>query len=474
MTVDNVDLARIQFASTTIYHFLFVPVTIGLSFLVAILQTKWHRSGDDRYLRLTKFFGNILLINVAIGVVTGIVQEFEFGMNWSAYSRFVGDVFGAPLAMEGLAAFFLESTFLGLWIFGWNRLPRRIHLASIWAVAIGASLSAMFIVMANSWMQNPVGYELDPQTGRPVLNDIGALFTNPVFRWSYAHVILAAIVSGALVMLSVSAWKIRRKVDPEIFAKSAKVALIILIPAILLQMRVGGQLGQVEAVYQPMKIAAAEGQWETCQPCSFSAFQIGGGNNDPNATQVIEIPHLLSVLATGTWNGEVQGMNQLQAQYEQEYGPGNYIPNVFLQYWGMRVMAYLAAGVMLMSLWGGWVLWRRRLNTSRWFLGVASISFFALYAMNTAGWVLAENGRQPWIVQGLLKTEDGVSSTVSTTELWISLAMFYAIYVGMGVAYVLLQVRAVRKDLPPPPDDPSSDELEPGDDDAERLPALTY
>jgi cytochrome d ubiquinol oxidase subunit I len=223
-----------------------------------------------------------------------------------------------------------------------------------------------------------------------------------------------------------------------------------------------------------MKIAAAEGQWETCQPCSFSAFQIGGGNNDPNATQVIEIPHLLSVLATGTWNGEVQGMNQLQAQYEQEYGPGNYIPNVFLQYWGMRVMAYLAAGVMLMSLWGGWVLWRRRLNTSRWFLGVASISFFALYAMNTAGWVLAENGRQPWIVQGLLKTEDGVSSTVSTTELWISLAMFYAIYVAMGVAYVLLQVRAVRKDLPPPPDDPSSDELEPGDDDAERLPALTY
>ena len=206
----NVDLARVQFATTSIYHFLFVPVTIGLAFLVAILQTIWHRSGDPEQRRLTRFFGTLLLINVAIGVVTGLVQEFEFGMNWSAYSRFVGDVFGAPLAMEGLAAFFLESTFLGLWIFGWDRLPKRIHLACIWLVAIGTVLSAAFIMAANSWMQHPVGYTINSKTGRPQLNNIAAVFTNPVFLWGYTHVLLASAVTGALVMLAVSAWHLRR------------------------------------------------------------------------------------------------------------------------------------------------------------------------------------------------------------------------------------------------------------------------
>ena len=188
----NVDLARIQFASTTIYHFLFVPITIGVAFLVAILQTMWHRSGNPDHRRLARFFGTLLVINIAIGVVTGLVQEFEFGMNWSAYSRYVGDVFGAPLAMEGLAAFFLESTFLGLWLFGWDRLPKRIHLACIWMVAVGAALSAAFIMAANSWMQHPVGYEINPTTDRPELNDIGAVFTNPVFMWGYTHVLLAS------------------------------------------------------------------------------------------------------------------------------------------------------------------------------------------------------------------------------------------------------------------------------------------
>ena len=190
------DLARWQFATTSIYHFLFVPVTIGLSFLIAVLQTSWHRSGNPELRRLTRFFGVLLLINVAVGVVTGLVQEFEFGMNWSAYSRFVGDVFGAPLAMEGLAAFFLESTFLGLWIFGWDRLPKRVHLACIWLVAIGSMLSAAFILAANSWMQHPVGYAINPTTHQPQLNDIGALFTNPMFLWGYVHVILASLVTG--------------------------------------------------------------------------------------------------------------------------------------------------------------------------------------------------------------------------------------------------------------------------------------
>jgi hypothetical protein len=269
----NLDLARVQFGTTTIYHFFFVPVTIGLAFLVAILQTTWHRSGNPEQRRLTRFFGTLLLINVAIGVVTGLVQEFEFGMNWSAYSRFVGDVFGAPLAMEGLAAFFLESTFLGLWIFGWDRLPKRVHLACIWLVAIGSVLSAAFIMAANSWMQHPVGYTVNSSTGRPQLNNVVALFTNPVFLWGYTHVLLASAVTGALIMLAVSAWHLRRGNSVDAFAGTAKLALVVLVPAIVLAMFVGSELGVVEAKYQPMKIAAAEAQWNTCQPCSFSLFQ---------------------------------------------------------------------------------------------------------------------------------------------------------------------------------------------------------
>src|SRR6201991_3778040 len=263
---------------------------MGLSFLVAVLQTRWHRSGGEAYLRLTKFFGTLLLINVAVGVVTGLVQEFEFGMNWSAYSKYVGDVFGAPLAMEGLAAFFLESTFLGLWVFGWERLPRRVHLFCIWMVALGSSLSAAFIMGANSWMQHPVGYEGSP----PRLNDIGAVFTNPVFVWGSFHVLLAALATGLLVMLAVSAWQIRR--GEAAFAKSAALAISVLVPVSIALVLVGSQLGVIETRYQPMKIAAAEAQWETCQPCSFSAFQIGGGKNDEDPTKVMGMPHLLSCL----------------------------------------------------------------------------------------------------------------------------------------------------------------------------------
>ncbi len=339
--MSNVDLARWQFAFVTINHFFFVPVTIGLAFLTALLQTTWYHSGRDEYLRLTRFFGTLLVINVAIGVVTGIVQEFEFGMNWSAYSRLVGNIFGAPLAMEGLLAFFLESTFLGLWLFGWDRLPRRVHLLTIWAVSLGTVLSAAFIMAANSWMQHPVGYTM--VNGKPQLNDIWAVFTNPVFVWGYAKVLLASLVTGAAVMLAVSAWQLRHGGDHGVFIRSARLALVVLVPAILFTMLVGDELGVIEAKYQPMKIAAAEAQWTTCQPCSFSLFQIGGGNNDQTPTQIIEIPHLLSLLATNHWDGKVVGLNPLQSQYSKQYGPGYYVPNVFIQYWAMRVMAY--AGV---------------------------------------------------------------------------------------------------------------------------------
>jgi cytochrome d ubiquinol oxidase subunit I len=446
------ELARWQFATTSIYHFLFVPITIGLAFLVAVLQTAWYRNGNPEYRRLCKFFGTLLLINVAVGVVTGLVQEFEFGMNWSAYSRYVGDVFGAPLAMEGLAAFFLESTFLGLWVFGWDRLPKRVHLACIWLVSLGSALSAMFILAANSWMQHPVGYKMGAH-GLPELNNVGALFTNPTFLWGYVHVILASLVTGTLLMLAVSAWYLRKGREVSLFGHSARIAVVVLLPVIVLQLFVGNKLGEIEAKYQPMKIAAAEAQWGNCQPCSFSGFQIGGGKNDHTPTQIIEIPKLLSVLATGTLNGPVTGMTQLQKEYERKYGPGEYVPDVFIQYWSMRVMAYLGSLVLLLALWGGWLARRKRLERSKWFLRVSMWAVVTPFLMNTAGWLLTENGRQPWIVQGLMKTINANSPSVSSTEIWISLSAFVVIYIVLGAADLGLMLHYSRKGLSDDDDD---------------------
>jgi cytochrome d ubiquinol oxidase subunit I len=444
----NVDLARIQFAFTTINHFFFVPLTIGLAFLTALLQTAWYRSRREEYLRLTRFFGTLLVINIAIGVVTGIVQEFEFGMNWGAWSRLVGNIFGAPLAMEGLAAFFLESTFLGLWLFGWDKLSRRTHLATIWLVALGSMLSAAFILAANSWMQHPVGYVM--VSGKPVLNDIWAVFTNPVFVWGYAKVVFVSLVTGSMVMLAVSAWQLRHGGDRPVFTRSARMALIVLVPAILLTMLVGDELGVIEGEYQPMKIAAAEAQWTTCQPCSFSLFQIGGGNNDQTPTEIIAVPHLLSLLATNHWNGKVEGLNPLNQQYNQQFGPGDYVPNVFIQYWSMRVMAYLGGLTLIISLWGLWAIGRKTLAISRVFLWVATWAAVLPFLMNTAGWFLTESGRQPWIVQGIMLTKNGISPTVSVTWLWISLVGFVLLYGTLGTVDLLLMLRYSREQLPPP------------------------
>src|SRR5690348_6921699 len=459
----NVDLARIQFAFTSINHFFFVPVTMGLAFLTALLQTAWYRTKVDAYLRLTRFFGTLLVINIAIGVVTGLVQEFQFGMNWGQYSRLVGNIFGAPLAMEGLAAFFLESTFLGLWLFGWDRLSRKVHLLTIWAVALGSALSAMFILAANSWMQHPVGYAM--VNGKPQLTDIWAVFTNPVFIWGYAKVLFAALVTGCMVMLAVSAWQLRHGGDRPVFARSARMAIIVLVPAILLTLLIGDELGVVEGRYQPMKIAAAEAQWTTCQPCSFSLFQIGGGNNDQTPTEIIAIPHLLSLLATNHWNGKVQGLTPLNQQYNKQYGKGDYVPNVFIQYWGMRTMAYLGALTLLLSLWGLWTIWRKTLAVSRVFLWVATWAAVLPFLMNTAGWLLTESGRQPWIVQGIMLTKNGVSPSVSTTSIVISLVIFVLLYGTLATVDLLLMLKYSRQQLPPAPADTGT---------GEPVPAVRY
>jgi cytochrome d ubiquinol oxidase subunit I len=448
----KLDLSRWQFASTSIYHFLFVPVTIGLAFLVALLQTAWYRGENPTYRRLARFFGTLLLINVAVGVVTGLIQEFEFGMNWSSYSRLVGNVFGGPLAMEGLAAFFLESVFIGLWIFGWDRLSKRLHLACIWLVAFGAMLSAAFIMAANSWMQHPVGYVMNSQTHEPQLNNIWALFTNPTFVWAYPHVLLAGLITGSLVMLAVSAWQLKKHREVAAFRRSAVISVVVLLPAILLTMFIGSELGVVEEKYQPMKIAAAEALWNTCPShCPFSVFQIGGGNNDQTPTQIINIPSLLSILATNHVDGTVQGLNQINAQYQQQYGPGNYVPNVFIQYWSMRVMAYLATLIVLFALWGAWLIHRKKLDSAKWFLRIAPWVVITPFLMNTAGWLLTESGRQPWIVQGLMKTSAGVSPSTTTTDLWISLIVFYLAYIALGAAAAYLMIHYGRRSLEPEP-----------------------
>jgi cytochrome bd ubiquinol oxidase subunit I len=446
--MDNVDLARFQFGMTTIYHFLFVPLTIGLGFLTALLQTSWYRKGRPEDLRLTKFFGTLLIINVAVGVVTGLVQEFQFGMNWSSYSRFVGDVFGAPLAMEGLGAFFLESVFLGVWLFGWNRLPRLVHLGAIWAVAFGAALSAAFIMTANSWMQRPVGYTINAN-GRAQMTSIWAIVTNTVFIWAYIHVVLAALVTAGAVMLGVSAWHLRKRNSPEVFRRSAGLALVVLIPSTFINLLVGSHLGVVETTYQPVKIAAAEATWNTCAPCSFSLFQIGGGNRDETPTKIIQIPHLLSVISTDSWNGQVLGLNQLNAQYQQQYGPGDYIPNVFIQYWSMRVMAYGGVLVLLVALFGGLLLWRGKLAQTRWFLHLAVWIAPLPFIMNTAGWLLTENGRQPWIVQGLQKVSDGVSASVGSATIVTSIIIFGVLYGVLAIVDTILMTHYARRQLAP-------------------------
>src|SRR6476620_10578321 len=346
-----VDLARIQFATTSIYHFLFVPLTLGLGPLVAIMQTTWHRTGNEAWLRLTRFFGTLFLINFAIGVATGLVQEFEFGMNWSVYAKFVGNVFGAPLAIEGLAAFFLEATFLGIWIFGWNRLSPRLHLAVLWIAVVGTWMSGYFILVANSWMQHPVGYKL--VNGEAQLTSVWALMSNGFALRAYVHTMLAGLIFGSIVMLGICCWQFLRGRDGDLFLKAAKLALIVALPVTLLQLVVGNRFGEAVTSAQGMKIAASEAQWNTCQPCGFSLFQIGGFTaSDPTPSFSITVPKLRSWMATGSFNGKVEGLNQLQHGERRSFGRGNYEPDIRLMYWSMRVMAMLGVAMFLIAALG--------------------------------------------------------------------------------------------------------------------------
>jgi cytochrome d ubiquinol oxidase subunit I len=445
-----VDLARAQFATTSIYHFFFVPLTLGLGPIVVAFQTLWYRTGHEHWYRLTRFFGTLFLINFAIGVATGLVQEFQFGMNWSVYSEFVGDVFGAPLAIEGLAAFFLESTFLGLWIFGWNRLPPRLHLATLWIAVIGTWLSAYFILAANSWMQHPVGYEL--VNGRAELTSVWDLLTSKWTFWAFGHTILAGLTAGSAVVFGVCCWHLLRGRNVDVFKPAAKVALIVLVPVSCFNLWFGSNFGILVTEQQPMKIAASEAQWDTCQPCAFSLFQIGGfTENDQTPSFSIQIPRMLSFLATGSLDGEVQGLNPLQSQYEKQYGEGNYLPPVRTVYWSMRAMAYSGSLVALVALLGAFFYWRGSLVRRRWLLWAGVVNSALPFVATTAGWALTEFGRQPWIVFGLLKTADASSPSVSEAMLVLSLTVIVLLYAALLVVDIWLMRRYARVDPPEAP-----------------------
>lgn len=441
------DLARWQFAITTVYHFLFVPLTLGTVWFVVGFQTAYYRTGKVKYLKLTKFFGKLFLINFAMGVVTGIVQEFQFGMNWSEYSRFVGDVFGAPLAMEGLLAFFLESTFIGLWIFGWDRLPKKIHLATIWAAAIGTLLSAFFILAANAWMQHPVGYVIDAATGRAVLNDIGAVLFQNTSVIAFFHTISASFLVAGSGVAAIGAWMLMKNRQVDIFRPAVKAGAIVVLLAAVVVSITGDMDAKIMVEQQPMKMAAAEALYETTDNAPFSILSIGDVSGD-SATAIIEVPGLTSFLGTGSFDGTVQGINDLQAQYEQTYGPGNYAPYVPVSYWGFRLMIGLGMIAALWALWALWLIRGGRTPRSRLF-GISSL-FITLGPLLgiSAGWIFTEMGRQPWIVFGAQKTSDAVSPFVTPTEVWISMIGFTLVYAILAVIELRLLLRYIRAGAP--------------------------
>ena len=441
--MNSLDLARWQFAITTVYHFLFVPITIGMAFLVAGLQTAWYRTGKLKYLRATKFFGKLFLINFAIGVVTGIVQEFQFGMNWSSYSRFVGDIFGAPLAMEGLLAFFLESTFLGLWIFGWDRLPKKLHLASIWLAATGTLLSAYFILAANSWMQHPVGYVLNAEKGRAELVDIKAVLTQKTALATFFHTIPSAAFTAGAFIAGISAYLIIKKRDAEMARSTFKMGAITMLVSFILVGVSGDLTARVMTEQQPMKMAAAEALYNSQNNAPFSLLTIGTLDGSKSVFQ-IGVPSMLSFMSTGNFDGVVEGVNDLEAKYDEQFGAGDYTPNIPLAYWSFRLMIGFGTIGALFALLALWQMRKGGTPTGKWFApAMISLPFLPLLA-NSFGWIFTETARQPWAVFGLIKTADGVSAVVSAGAVLFTMIVFTLLYGVLAFIEVGLTLKVIK------------------------------
>ena len=477
--MNALELARWQFGITTIYHFVLVPLTIGLTPLVAIMQTVWYRTGNETWLRLTKFFGKLLLINFALGVATGIVQEFQFGMAWSEYSRFVGDVFGAPLAMEALAAFFIESTFLGLWIFGWERLPKKIHLATIWLVAIGTNLSAYFILAANSWMQHPVGTTYNAQTGRAEMTDIGAVLSNPTLLSAFPHTIATSFLVAGTFVAGIAGWWMVRAVHAknESLARSLYRPAVLLGVVVMLVAGVGVMLSgdsQAKLMFQqqPMKMAAAEALCVSEDGASFSILAIGNLANDcAGVRHVISVPGLTSFLANGDFSSHLDGVTEIQQRDEQRFGSEvNYSPNLAVTYWSFRLMIGLGAGSAALALLALWLTRKGRVTGNKWFARLALGAIPTPFLAASFGWLFTEMGRQPWVVApnptGIdeirLLTARGVSTSVSAGTILTSMIVFTVLYAALGVVWFRLIARYAREGAPEIAPPATTDESETG------------
>ena len=442
--MDVVTLSRIQFGATTAFHFLFVPLTLGLVWFVAIFQTLYYRTGQERYRRMTKFWGKLFLVNFGMGIVTGLVQEFQFGMNWSQYSRFVGDVFGSLLAIETMMAFFLESVFIGIWIFGEGHVSKRVHLFSIWMAAIGSLFSAVWILLASGWMHHPVGYIINPVTGNAQLVDFLALITNPKGWLLFRHAIAAGFATSAFLILGVSAWYILQKKELDVFKPSFQIGALAGLIASFMLIMTGHQQGQELRLYQPMKLAAIEAVWETEKPASFSLLTIGDLTGKQEVWS-IRIPYVMSFLACNNFDCEIQGVRELQAEYEALYGPNDYIPLMVATYWSFRIMVgigfllFLASAFALLVVMRDW-----RPGLVKWIRFMPYLIPLPFLA-GVAGWITTEMGRQPWIVQGLLTTAQGISPNLTVADVMTSLVGFTLVYGALGVIMVRLMFKFARQ-----------------------------
>ncbi len=461
--MDVVTLARLQFAATTVYHFFFVPLTLGLSVLVALMETLYVRTGNDLYLRMTKFWGKLFLINFAMGVVTGIVQEFQFGMNWSEYSRFVGDVFGAPLAIEALLAFFLESTFLGLWLFGWDKVSKGMHLVAIWLVAIGSNISALWILIANSFMQEPVGYVIN--NGRAEMTSFSDLVLNPNVWVMFPHTVSGGFVTAAFFLMGISAYHLIRKRQPDVFRRSFQIGAIVGVAAVLMVGLNGHTQTQHLIKIQPMKFAAAEALFETESPASFSLLSIVDSTQKKEIF-ALRLPVVLCLLANNSLDCTVEGINQLQAKYVAEYGSGDYIPPVAVIYWSFRLMVGAGMLMMALALFALYLTRGRNMDKHQKLLGLFLWAMLLPYLANSFGWIMTELGRFPWVVYGLMTIQDAVSNTVPAGHVLISLIGYTVVYGALMVVTIGLMTHFARQGAPELPGDTT-----PGDRD-EPLPSL--
>lgn len=429
--MDVVTLSRLQFAVATYFHFLFVPLTLGLSLLTAIMETQFVRTGEEEYKRMAKFWGKLFVINFALGVVTGITLEFQFGTNWSGYSKYVGDIFGSLLAIEATSSFFLESTFIGIWLFGWKKLSPKAHAACIWLVTIASNLSAYWILVANSWMQHPVGYVI--RNGRAELTDFWAVVTQPYAILMFLHVVAAAYILSGFFVMGVSAYHLLRGRNVPFFKKSFSIAATFTVIFAIVEIAIGDLHGKEMMKVQPAKAAAAEAVWESTKGAPMYLFVVPNEENERNSIQFLGIPKLLSWVALGDANGVYKGLKEW---------PKEERPPVAITYWSFRLMVGLGLFFAVVSI----VAWLKRKTpeNSPGLLKLLVVCIPLPYLAAALGWTVTEMGRQPWIVYGVMKTADA-ASRLAGYQVGISLTAFILAYSALGIVCFWLISRYAGK-----------------------------